>query len=64
MVSELFRDAAVLLAVFGWLDRAAHDKPFFAGFWPFTVIGAGTLLFVVGVALERRQLGATVKGSE
>jgi hypothetical protein len=31
MASELFREAAVLLFVFGWLDRAAHDRSFFEG---------------------------------
>jgi hypothetical protein len=60
MTSEFFREAAVLLIVFGWLDRAAHDKPFFEGFWPAGVLGTATLSFAFGVFLERKQPGATV----
>jgi hypothetical protein len=32
MIGEWLREASVLIAVFGWLDRAVHAEPF-SGVW-------------------------------
>ncbi len=53
MISEALREAAILIAVFGALDRAMKSEPFWQGAWPWVVIVVATLLFLAGVAIER-----------
>ena len=50
MTSEALREAAVLVGVFGWLDKAAHDEVFFEGGWPIVVCGGA----LVPLPLRRR----------
>lgn len=51
MVSEFFREAAVLVAVFAPLDKVLQAQPLTLRFMLVT-IGTATALFVLGVVLE------------
>ena len=54
MAGEALRECAILIAVFGWLDRTIQGEPFWGpGSWK--VIGFSIVLFVLGVAIERRR---------
>lgn len=52
MIGETLREAALLVAVFGWLDRVVQQEPFW-GAWAWTVIGVALALYVMGVIIER-----------
>ena len=52
MFADLLREAAVLIAVFGWLDKAVKGESFW-GRWGLQVLAVATVLFFLGVALER-----------
>jgi hypothetical protein len=52
MIGETLREAALLVAVFGWLDRVVEQEPFW-GRWAWTVLGAASLLYALGIAIER-----------
>jgi hypothetical protein len=52
MIGETLREAALLVAVFGWLDRVVQEEPFF-GEWAWTVMGLAALLYALGVLIER-----------
>ena len=52
MIGETLREAALLVAVFGWLDRVVQEEPFF-GQWAWTVMGLAAMLYAVGVLIER-----------
>ena len=54
MAAEALRESAILIAVFGWLDRTIQGEPFW-GPWSWKVIGFSIALFVVGVLIERRR---------
>lgn len=53
MIGESLRDGAVLIAVFGWLDRAVRDEPFWGGTWPAWVFGIAAVALAAGLLLER-----------
>jgi hypothetical protein len=55
MAGDTLREVAILIAVFAWLDRTVQGEEFLGG-WTWKVLGASTLLFVVGVVIERRRL--------
>jgi hypothetical protein len=48
------RESAILVAVFGWLDKAVQGEDFL-GLWSWKVLGFSALLFVAGVVIERRR---------
>lgn len=52
MIGETLREGALLMAVFGWLDRVVQQEPFW-GPWAWTILGAAMLLYILGVAIER-----------
>jgi hypothetical protein len=52
MIGETLREAALLVAVFGWLDRVVQEEPFF-GEWAWTVMGLAAILYALGVLIER-----------
>jgi hypothetical protein len=52
MIGDTLREAALLLAVFGWLDRVVQEEPFF-GPWAWTVMGLAAALYALGVLIER-----------
>ena len=52
MAADILREAALLLGVFGWLDKAVHNEPFF-GPWGWQVLGIASACLVTGVVLER-----------
>jgi hypothetical protein len=52
MIGETLREAALLVAVFGWLDRVVQEEPFF-GEWAWTVMGLAAVLYALGVLIER-----------
>jgi hypothetical protein len=52
MIGDTLREAALLVAVFGWLDRVVQEEPFF-GEWAWTVMGLAAMLYAVGVLIER-----------
>jgi hypothetical protein len=52
MIGDTLREAALLVAVFGWLDRVVQQEPFW-GTWAWTVLGGAMALYVMGVAIER-----------
>jgi hypothetical protein len=54
MIGDTLREAALLIAVFGWLDRVVQQEPFW-GPWAWTVLGASAVLYVLGVMVERRR---------
>ncbi len=51
MIADALREAGLLTAVFGWLDRTIQGEPFW-GTWGWTVLGVALLLFAAGAALE------------
>jgi hypothetical protein len=55
MAGDTLREAAILIAVFAWLDRAVQGEEFL-GAWSWEILGLAVLLFVAGVAIERRRL--------
>jgi hypothetical protein len=56
MIGETLREAALLVAVFGWLDRVVQQEPFW-GRWAWTVLGTSVLLYAFGVMIERYREG-------
>ncbi len=52
MIGETLREAALLVAVFGWLDRVVQQEPFW-GAWAWTILAVAMVLYVLGVAIER-----------
>jgi hypothetical protein len=52
MIGETLREAALLVAVFGWLDRVVQQEPFW-GVWAWTILAVAMVLYVMGVAIER-----------
>jgi hypothetical protein len=52
MIGDTLREAALLVAVFGWLDRVVQQEPFW-GTWAWTILGVAMALYVMGVAIER-----------
>lgn len=52
MFGELLREAAVLIIVFGFLDKLLKIEPISAG-WAIKTIGAAASSFLSGVTLER-----------
>jgi hypothetical protein len=52
MIGDTLREAALLVAVFGWLDRVVQQEPFW-GAWAWTILGVAMALYVAGVAIER-----------
>jgi hypothetical protein len=51
MIADALREAGLLTAVFGWLDRTIQGEPFW-GPWGWTVIGVALMLFSGGAVLE------------
>jgi hypothetical protein len=51
MIAEALREAGLLTAVFGWLDRTIQGEPFW-GPWGWTVLAVATFLFVGGAIVE------------
>ncbi|HEY8040756.1 MAG TPA: hypothetical protein VIF15_13215 [Polyangiaceae bacterium] len=51
MIADALREAGLLTAVFGWLDRTIQGEPFW-GPWGWTVLGLSLLLFAGGAVLE------------
>lgn len=52
MIGETLREAALLVAVFGWLDRVVQQEPFW-GTWAWTILAVAMVLYVLGVVIER-----------
>jgi len=52
MIGDTLREAALLVAVFGWLDRVVQQEPFW-GPWAWTILGASAALYFAGVLIER-----------
>ncbi len=52
MFADWLREASVLVATFGWLDRAVKGEPF-SGTWAVEVLGFAAILFALGATLER-----------
>jgi hypothetical protein len=52
MIGETLREAALLVAVFGWLDRVVQQEPFW-GVWAWTILAVALVLYVLGVTIER-----------
>jgi hypothetical protein len=52
MIGETLREAALLVAVFGWLDRVVQQEPFW-GAWAWTILAVAMVLYVLGVLIER-----------
>ena len=52
MIGETLREGALLVAVFGWLDRVVHQEPFW-GRWAWTILIVSWMLYIAGVAIER-----------
>jgi hypothetical protein len=51
MASEFFREASVLVLVFGWLDKVVRNEAF-AGAWRTEVLAVTGGLFAIGALLE------------
>jgi hypothetical protein len=51
MIADALREAGLLTAVFGWLDRTIQGEPFW-GPWGWTVMGMSLALFIGGAVLE------------
>jgi hypothetical protein len=51
MIADALREAGLLTAVFGWLDRTIQGEPFW-GPWGWTVMAMSLALFVGGAVLE------------
>ena len=56
MIGETLREGALLVAVFGWLDRVIQQEAFW-GKWAWTVLGGSTALYFAGVMIERYREG-------
>lgn len=54
MGSDYFREASVLVAVFGFLEKALGELPVSVGY-ALKVLGVSVLLFVVGYFMETRR---------
>ncbi len=52
MIADTLREAALLVAVFGWLDRVVQQEPFW-GTWAWTILAVAVLLYALGVVIER-----------
>jgi len=52
MIGDTLREGALLVAVFGWLDRVVQQEPFW-GVWAWTILGSAMAMYVAGVAIER-----------
>jgi hypothetical protein len=52
MIADTLREAALLIAVFGWLDRTTQQEPFW-GPWAWTILAMAMALYVTGVIIER-----------
>jgi hypothetical protein len=52
MIADTLREAALLVAVFGWLDRVVQQEPFW-GAWAWTILGVAMALYILGVTIER-----------
>ena len=52
MIGDTLREAALLVAVFGWLDRVVQQEPFW-GAWAWTILGVAMALYITGVIIER-----------
>ena len=52
MSAEALREAAVLVLVFGLLDKLVFEHPTSVG-WVASVVGVALLSFVLGCVLER-----------
>jgi hypothetical protein len=52
MIGDWLREASVLVAVFGWLDKSVRDEAI-SGAWAFEVLALALLLFALGAAVER-----------
>ncbi len=50
MIAETLREAAILVAVFGWLDRVVQQEPFW-GTWSWTFLGGSAVLYTLGVVI-------------
>jgi hypothetical protein len=55
MIAELMREAAVLVAVFGPLERLINEKPLTFS-WVFIIVGLVLVLAVAGIAIEVKRL--------
>ncbi len=51
MIADALREAGLLTAVFGWLDRTIQGEPFW-GAWGWTVMGMSLALFIGGTVIE------------
>jgi hypothetical protein len=54
MAGETLREAGLLVAVFGWLDKAVQGEAFL-GVWSWKVLGFAIVLYLLGVMIERRR---------
>ncbi len=52
MAADWLREASVLVAAFGWLDRAVKGESF-SGTWAAGILGFAAVLFAIGAILER-----------
>lgn len=55
MIAELLREAAILVAVFGPLERLINDKPLTFS-WVFIIVGLVLVLAVAGIWMEVKRL--------
>jgi hypothetical protein len=54
MFSEALREAAILIAVFGWLDKAVKNEPF-EWRWGLIMLSFALALFLIGALIEVSQ---------
>jgi hypothetical protein len=54
MAGDSLREAGLLIAVFGWLDKTVQGEAFL-GPWSWKVLGFATALFAAGVFIESRR---------
>lgn len=52
MIGDTLREAALLVAVFGWLDRVVQEEPFW-GEWAWTVMALAAVLYALGILIEK-----------
>ena len=57
MVGEGLREAAILIAVFGWLEKVVRGEPL-RGYRPLVIAGFGFVLFAAGIAIELVRAGS------